>query len=421
MIRVALIALLTRTCQMMSPPGHKLLFLTQQTTIPQEEPQRVRAEFSRAGPQEKEAQGVVRLLQAVRLPARHQQLIQARVEGYGDRGLAVFDPEPDFMEKDGLNMAEAVADQDQSRIITLMMENAGHEPTRLKKGQVLGQLSPATTPAPTDEDGAPNEPASLVSRLNQDVPTRTQRLLEDLQPQSDTLSPDEEQKLQAFLLEHSHLFALDRSQLGATSVVTHSIDTGGHPSIRQALRRTPFALLQHVDETVQEMLDQGVIQPSQSPWASPIVLVKNKNGTTRFCVDYRRLNSITRKDVFPLPRIDDTLDFTTLDLASGYWQVKMGGESREKTAFTTYSGLYEFNVMPFRLCNAPATFQRLMETILAGLARKICMVYIDDILVFRRTFEDHLSHLKQVVDRLDQAGLRLKPKKCKKEWSTWDM
>ena len=137
-------------------------------------------------------------------------------------------------------------------------------------------------------------------------------------------------------------------------------------------------------------------------------------------MDYRKLNSFTRKDVFPLPRIDDTLDllsqsvyFTTLDLASGYWQVRMDEGSREKTAFTTYSGLYEFNVMPFGLCNAPATFQRLMETVLAGLTRKICMVYIDDILVFNRTLEDHLSHLKQVMDRLDRAGLCLKPKKCK--------
>ena len=123
------------------------------------------------------------------------------------------------------------------------------------------------------------------------------------------------------------------------------------------------------------------------------------------------MNSLTRKDVYPLSRIDDTLDllsrsayFTTLDLASGYWQVKMNEESREKTAFTTYSGLYEFNVMPFGLCNAPATFQRLMETILAGLTRKICMVYIDDILIFSRTFEEHLSHLEQVMDRLYQCN-----------------
>ena len=185
------------------------------------------------------------------------------------------------------------------------------------------------------------------------------------------------------------------------------------------MRRTLFALRDTVDQLVQEMLERNVIRPSQSPWASPIVLVKKKDGTLRFCVDYRRLNAVTKLDVFPLPRIDDTLDllsqtkyFTTLDLASGYWQVEMCESDREKTAFTTYSGLYEFNVMPFGLCNAPATFQRLMELVLTGLTQKSCMVYIDDILVFRKTFEEHLIHLRQVFDRLRRVGLRLKPKKC---------
>ena len=224
------------------------------------------------------------------------------------------------------------------------------------------------------------------------------------------------------------MFALD-PELGSTDLVTHSIDTGSHSPIRQPVRRTPFALRDMVDKLVQEMSDRDVIRPSQSPWASPIVLVKKKDNTLRFCVDYRRLNSITKLDVFPLPRIDDTLDllsqtkyFTTLDLASGYWQVKMHEDAREKTAFTTYSGLYEFNVMPFGLCNAPATFQRLMELVLTGLTRKSCMVYIDDILVFSKTFEEHLTHLRQVFDRLRQVGLRLTPKKCSfvRKWDIWD-
>ena len=124
-------------------------------------------------------------------------------------------------------------------------------------------------------------------------------------------------------------------------------------------------------------------------------------------------------DIFPLPRIDDTLDllakskyFTMLDLMSGYWQVEVDPKSREKTAFIIHEGLYEFLVMPFGLCNAPATLQRLMETVLSGLVRDCCVVYLDDILMMGETFEAHLENLKKVFDRLKQANLRLKPKKC---------
>ena len=184
------------------------------------------------------------------------------------------------------------------------------------------------------------------------------------------------------------------------------------------MRRLPPPRRRVVQELLNDILDKDIIQPSSSPWASPIVLVK-KDSSFRFCVDYRKLNEVTHKDAYPLPRIDDTLNtpagsqwFSTLGLLSGYWQVKVADKDRPKTAFCTTEGLFEFKVMPFGLCNAPATFQRLMDLVLAGLQWSHCLVYIDDVVILGRNFEEHLQHLQQVFDRLRQAGLKLKPRKC---------
>ena len=148
------------------------------------------------------------------------------------------------------------------------------------------------------------------------------------------------------------------------------------------------------------MMAQGLIQNSNSPWAGLVVLIKKKDGIHRFCVDYRRLNAITKMDVFPLPHVDDTLDmlsqtryFSTLHLAAGYWQVKTDKDSQEKTAFNTCSGHYEFCVIQFGLCNGPSTFQRLMESVLMGLSRSSCMVYLDDVMAIGRNFTEHLENL----------------------------
>lgn len=167
------------------------------------------------------------------------------------------------------------------------------------------------------------------------------------------------------------------------------------------------------------MLEDDIIQPSSSPWSSPVVVVRKKDGTLRFCVDYRKLNSVTKKDTYPLPRIDDSLDrlrrakyFSSIDLRSGYWQIEVDERDREKTAFVTPDGLYEFKVLPFGLCSAPATFQRMMDTVLTGLKWQTCLVYLDDVVVFSETFEQHLQRLKKVLEAVQSASLSLKPEKC---------
>ena len=205
-------------------------------------------------------------------------------------------------------------------------------------------------------------------------PERVNKLQEVLEVDESYLSSIELFQLRQLIEDYSDVFALDDLELGMTDAVSHSIDTGDHLPIRQAPHQVPFILRKKIEEMVDEMMDKGIIQPSKRPWARPVVLVTKRDGGTRFCIDYRKLNPVTKLDVFPLLRIDDSLDqlaharyFTTLDLAAGYWQVSMEPQSQERTAFSTHSDLYEFQVMPFGLCNVPATFQRLMETVLAGL------------------------------------------------------
>ena len=207
--------------------------------------------------------------------------------------------------------------------------------------------------------------------------------------------------------------------MGRTGVVKHSIDTGTSHPIRQQCRRVPPFRREQAKKMIDDMLQKDIIQPSSSPWASPIILVPKKDGSLRFCIDYRKLNSVTRKDAYPLPRVDDTLEalsgskwFSTLDLLCGYWQVEVEEKDRHKTAFCTREGLFEFKVMPFGLCNAPAVFQRLMDLVLSGIQWERCLVYIDDIVIMGKTFERHLQNLKLVLERLRRAGLKLKPSKC---------
>ncbi|XP_040209167.1 uncharacterized protein LOC120940401 [Rana temporaria] len=229
------------------------------------------------------------------------------------------------------------------------------------------------------------------------------------------LTPTQVPGLKRVLAVHGSRFT---GKPGRTHLAIHQVDTGTHPPIKQSAYRVSLEVLADMKREVEEMLQLGVIQKSHSAWASPVVLVPKKDRTTRFCVDYRKLNAITTADAYPMPRIDELLDrlaaahyITIMDLSRGYWQIPLAPEAREKSAFITPFGLFEFTVMPFGMKNAPATFQRVMNDLLEGL-EPFAVAYLDDIAVFSPTWEEHLMHLSQVLDRLTDANLTVKPSKC---------
>lgn len=234
------------------------------------------------------------------------------------------------------------------------------------------------------------------------------------------LTQGERSTLLNTLTKNEAIFASRDEDVGRTSLIKHHINTGDHPPSRQHPYRASRMERDLISSKIKEMLSQGIISPSSGPWAAPVILVKKKNGEFRFCVDYRKLNRVTVKDVYPLPRIDDTLDalggakwFSALDLKNGYWQIEVDSKDREKTAFVTPGGLYQFNVMPFGLCNAPATFERLMDNILRSLCWEVCLCYLDDIIIFSEDFVEHVSRIERVLDCLKHAGLTLNKKKCR--------
>jgi hypothetical protein len=217
-----------------------------------------------------------------------------------------------------------------------------------------------------------------------------------------------------FLNDKQAMFASSTGDLGKTGIVKHHINMEGQGPIRLRPYRKNHNEKEELNSILQELLENKLIRPSVSPWAAPVVLVKKKNGGIRLCMDYRKLNSITKKDSFPLPRIDDVLDllhgqkyFSTLDLASGYWQIEMDDSSKEKTAFIVDNNLYEWNRLSFGLTNAMVTFQRLMNYVLRSVIGKICLVYLDDIIVFSKTKEEHLTNLERIFDLLKEADLKL--------------
>lgn len=232
------------------------------------------------------------------------------------------------------------------------------------------------------------------------------------------INDDQRNTLNQIIMDHGDLFAENGP---ATTQIMHHIDTGNHVPISCAPYRLNPKKKAELKVQIDEMLHSDIIEPSESSWAAPVVMVPKKDGGIRVCVDYRKLNAATKPDRYPLPRMDDLLHeakstqfMTSLDLRAGYWQVPVKIDHQEKTAFTTPFGIFQFKRLPFGLRNAPATFQRLMDRVKTGIGTNgTFLAYLDDLLILSVTFEDHMDDLKAIFGRLRHFNLRINMEKCK--------
>ena len=291
--------------------------------------------------------------------------------------------------------------------IPMRVINVNDQPVNLKRGSLIAELQEAAVVDTAVDRDEPNEGI---------LPPELEHMADRVDP---SVPASVVNGLRSLLTEYSGVFSTGPTDLGRTDLAVHSIDTGNAPPFRQPLRRHPFAYRNAIDEQLSELLNQGVIEPCQSPYASNLVLVRKKDGSLRCCVDYRQLNLQTKRDAYPLPRTDACLEamngakfFSTFDMRSGYHQVCVDGNDMDKTAFICHRGQFRFRTMPFGLQNAGATFQRLMDLVLVGLTFEICLVYLDDIILFSSTPEQHLERLRTVLYRISKCGMKLKASKC---------
>ena len=398
----------------------------------------------------------VRACESIVLEPRTQTWVQVTAP---ISGLHALQPSENLYANGSIVITNGVVQVDTNRPFRVLIANMGANPYRVTKNQVLGSLLPHPTAIiPTnvsiaevlgiDEAECQNLPSKHISRDRHEQPERktTQEPCWQVSPDGTAvaiegkrirktelapkaainqvndldlshLAPPQRKRVRELLKEFAPMWA---GELGEIRTTQHYIDLlpGSRPVAQQPYRAGPKARELEQRE-VEKMLQAGVIEPSQSAWASPVVMVPKPDGTLRFCVDYRRLNAMTARDSYPLPRMDECIDslglaqiFTTLDCNAGYWQLPVAERDRAKTAFVCHSGLFEYVRMPFGLKNAPASFQRTLDIILSGYKWKSCLVYLDDVIIFSGSFEDHLCHVRAVLRALKAAGITLKFAKC---------
>ena len=350
------------------------------------------------------------------LPPRQETTVNARMTWYQPRDTPVMRMN-ETVKIPGLARVYVARSLLPARHTDLKVRvlNADSKEQTIKKGTGLGSTTSVTPQdvLPAKEEDSSGTAAPVKTPNEKDV---VAELMDSL---PDELAGQQRSSVRDLIRKHEAIFSKHEYDIGRTPLVEYRIDTGDHRPIRQPLRRHPFQQLEAIDRQVEEMRQHDIIEPAASPWASNVVLVKKKDGSLRFCVDYRRIDAITYKDSYPLPHIDNCLNalsgsswFSTLDLRSGYYNIPIAEQDRDKSAFVTRRGCYRYTVMPFGMTCAPSVFQRLMDCVLSGLSYITCLVYLDDIIIFSRTFDEHITRLDEVFERIRKANLKLKTSKC---------
>ena len=306
--------------------------------------------------------------------------------------------------------------------VSLMVRNMSNSHIFLKKGVPVARVVSASLVPPMELSPEMEAILGMEARPEpMSVVVRQEKLLEKLN--LDLLahwSPMNAAVARELVLAYHDVFALESNELGCTSAIKHEIRIENSEPFKEWFWCISPPLLEEVHASLRDMLEAGVIRPSQSPWCNAVVLVRKKDGTLHFCVDFRCLNVQTKKDSYPLPHIQEAFEsmagsahFSSMDFKSGFWQIKMAPELQQYMAFTVGNlRFYEFTYMLFRLCNASVTFQHLMQNTLGELNLTYCMIYLDDVIIFGYTEEEHLEHPCVVLERFWEFNLKLKPSKC---------
>ena len=388
-------------------------------------------------PSDKRASPKVKVAEKVTLQPESQTWVKVRTES---EGLVIVQPYAPLFQRYQCAVATGVHQPEPDKPFGVFVANFSSKPVTLSLNQVvatteehpaalletdiahgdmLGIVDSGTKYRKRDHN------AKDVNLINKHLADAREAALkeEDETPVTASnlelkMTDGKEEQIRAMLRKHESLWS---GKLGEISATKHHIRLieGARP-FKSAPYRAGPKTRELEEEEVRRQLEAGVIEPSNSEWAAPVLFAPKKDGKLRFCIDYRKLNTMTVKDSYPLPRMDECIDtlgdakvFTTLDAFWGYWQITVPEEDRAKTSFVCHAGQYQYIRMPFGLTNAPATFQRALDVILGKFKWKTCLVYIDDIIIFSKSVDEHIHHVDEILSALRASGVTLKIKKCR--------